>query len=79
MKRTWRLLRDFLDDWNGEPDRPGVPGRRGVLERLERLDYQVHPNSGTSLRDQVDRTHDLLVSHIDDDTAHGRRGGGTVE
>jgi hypothetical protein len=37
----WRWLRnwgkrvgDFLDDWNGEPARPGVPERPGVMQRL---------------------------------------------
>jgi hypothetical protein len=39
--RLWRAIRpvfkgvvDFLEDWNGEPERRGVPARPGVMERL---------------------------------------------
>jgi hypothetical protein len=31
-------LNNMLDDWNGEKSRPGVPGRKGVMERLEDQD-----------------------------------------
>ncbi|GAB3224083.1 hypothetical protein GCM10027447_12320 [Glycomyces halotolerans] len=68
--RLLRQVRTFLEDWNGEPERPGVPARPGVLERLERLDAQVHPNSGSSLRDAVDETRQLLRGHIADPDAH---------
>lgn len=74
---VFNVLRRFnrwLDDWEGEPPRPGFPaGRPGVLdrialiesrvermpaveERLERLEAQMMPNGGGSLRDAVDRT-----------------------
>lgn len=72
VRRLLRGVREFLEDWNGEPPRPGVPARLGVLQRLERLDAQVHPNSGSSLRDAVDQTRALLTSHLNDPTAHGR-------
>ena len=56
-------MKDFLDDWKGEPKRPGVPRRMGVLERLEEHDSElrmirseVKPNGGASLRDAVNRT-----------------------
>lgn len=29
---------DFYDDWNGVADRPGVPGRKGVMVRLADLE-----------------------------------------
>jgi|SRR5690606_6239788 len=33
--RSWgKRISDFLDDWNGEPERPGVPARPGVMQRL---------------------------------------------
>jgi hypothetical protein len=50
----WHLFRgtqQFLEDWNGEPDRPGVQGRPGAMARLAQLER----NSGSSLRDAVDR------------------------
>lgn len=56
-------VKDFLGDWKGEPERPGVPRRPGVLERLEEHDNdlrairtEVKPNGGASLRDAVNRT-----------------------
>lgn len=68
----WRMTRgvrrivgrvdEFVDDWNGTVSRPGVPGRPGVMarldgieERLGSVEHELHPNSGTSLRDAVDR------------------------
>lgn len=53
----------FLDDWNGEPERPGItPARPGVMVRLRQYDarlaaieHELHPNAGKSLRDAVDR------------------------
>lgn len=58
----WRLIAEFLEDWRGEPSRPGVPGRAGVLERLEALESatatiraEVTPNGGGSIKDAVRR------------------------
>ena len=64
-----RRLDHLLDDWAGEPARPGVPARPGLVERiariearqvvqgerLDRIEHELHPNSGSSLRDAVDR------------------------
>ncbi|MEV0016716.1 hypothetical protein [Streptomyces tendae] len=51
----------FFDDFYGEEERPGVPARPGVLERLSafearmtRVEHELYPNSGESLRDAVD-------------------------
>lgn len=62
--KIWPLLRKlghFLDDVAGEPARPGVPARPGLMERLSAVEsdtkaihHEVFPNSGGSLRDQVD-------------------------
>jgi hypothetical protein len=41
---AYRLVRGLLnivDDWRGEPDRDGVPGRLGVMARLARQDGQL--------------------------------------
>ena len=55
-------IRHFLDDWAGEPARPGVAGRPGVMESIADLRQQVaevkaetRPNGGASLRDAVHR------------------------
>ncbi|MEU2487015.1 hypothetical protein ABZ593_20705 [Streptomyces sp. NPDC012617] len=56
-----RRIEHFIDDWTGEEPRPGVPGRPGVMERLGhfeerlgRVEHELYPNSGESLRDAVD-------------------------
>ncbi|AEW94583.1 MULTISPECIES: hypothetical protein [Streptomycetaceae] len=62
VRRTVHRVDDFIDDWQGVPPRPGVPARPGVMERLDRIEHrvglvvhEVRPNSGSSLRDAVDR------------------------
>ncbi|MFD6128583.1 hypothetical protein ACFWC2_14715 [Streptomyces diastaticus] len=59
---------DFMDDWAGQEERPGVPGRPGVMERvgaiearLHRVEHELYPNSGGSLRDAVDRANERLA------------------
>ncbi|GAA5046638.1 hypothetical protein HNP84_009762 [Thermocatellispora tengchongensis] len=61
----------FWDDWNGVEERPGVPGRAGVMVRLQRMEEQLYENHGTSLRDAVNRTEsavrrveDALAAHL---------------
>jgi len=70
--KVWRFFQTFVDffkDWNGDPERPGVPGHLGVMPRLLSMEerqiaseeQQNHilgiltPNGGSSLRDTVDR------------------------
>jgi len=74
--RFWRRMDQYLTDWYGEPERPGVPARPGVLvrlqhteravvaigERLRRLEHEMRPNSGASLRDAVDLANCRLAS-----------------
>lgn len=84
-RSLWRLARKInktLDDWAGEPARPGVPERPGVMSRLasietstsamhtqlgavgrrlESVEHELHPNSGTSLRDAVNDIHGATV------------------
>ncbi|MDT0306880.1 hypothetical protein RM780_07875 [Streptomyces sp. DSM 44917] len=53
---------EVVDDWQGTPSRPGVEARPGVLERLAgiearvtRIEHEMKPNGGASLRDAVNR------------------------
>ena len=61
MLRTLRKLGEFLEDWNGEPGRPGVPARPGVMARLERIEAQLNPNGGQSLHDKVTAIKNTVV------------------
>ncbi|MFD3978235.1 hypothetical protein ACFWR6_06580 [Streptomyces griseus] len=80
MAQTWQRLDQFIEDWYGEEARPGVPARPGVLERvagmelrLGRMEHELHPNAGGSLRDAVDEANRRLT-HLcpDPDTADQR-------
>jgi len=85
VRPVWRGVREFLEDWRGEPGRDGVPERQGVMKRLatietdgavnakkldetarklDAIDHELHPNSGSSLRDQVDNITRTLDEHI---------------
>lgn len=34
-------LQDLITDWRGEPARPGVPARDGVMVRLEKIERKL--------------------------------------
>ena len=36
-----RKLEIMLDDFTGEPERPGVPRRKGIMERMESIELRV--------------------------------------
>lgn len=69
LRRTAKGFEQFLEDWHGVPERPGFDAIPGVPERLRKLerdaqalgdlvrkiDHELHPNSGGSMRDQVDK------------------------
>ena len=50
-----KQLTNFLEDWFGEPERPGVAAKPGVLLRLVKIERELKPNGGTSMRDAVNR------------------------
>lgn len=68
-------LDEFWDDWTGKPARPGRDHQPGVMERLagiearqaateqavEDVRHELRPNSGSSLRDAVDRVEQAVV------------------
>lgn len=65
VARVLARVDEFVDDWQGQPGRPGVPQRPGVMarlggieQRLSRVEHELQPNSGHSLRDAVNRIDD---------------------
>jgi hypothetical protein len=71
VRRLLSRLDEFVDDWQGTPGRPGVPGHEGVMarlcgieDRLAAVEHELHPNSGGSLRDAVDRV-DQRTARLD--------------
>src|SRR4030095_7577184 len=69
LRRIAARFEDFADDWQGTAEGPGVPARPGVMERLADFDtgiksldrrltgieHELHPNSGGSMRDAINR------------------------
>lgn len=89
--RFGRRVDQFIDDWQGEPPRAGVPARPGVMERmsglegrmggvedeLQRIKHELYPNSGASLRDAVDlANHRLSLLCQPEDSPPSRVPGG---
>ncbi|MFH8577100.1 hypothetical protein [Streptomyces zaomyceticus] len=77
--RLHRRIDQFMDDWAGEEERPGVPARPGVMERvsgieerLSRVEHELYPNSGGSLRDAVDLANHRLARLCPDADECGR-------
>ena len=67
--RLVRGLFRLIEDWTGEPVRPGFAGRPGFPERLARVELdlaevrsQLSPNSGHTLRDAIDRVEAATAS-----------------
>lgn len=53
-------LKDLIDDFTGEPERPGVPARPGLMARMQALEsdvadirYHSKPNAGGSAYDHL--------------------------
>ncbi|AUG78106.1 hypothetical protein CFP65_3306 [Kitasatospora sp. MMS16-BH015] len=61
-----RRVEDAVTDWAGTEEHPGVMTRLDRIEhRIGAIEYQLHPNSGTSLRDAVDRVDQRTARHLD--------------
>lgn len=66
-QRLWRIgksVGDLHDDWRGEPDRPGVKGRPGVMQRLAAIEGELTVNGGRSLRDAIGRIEQQFTDHL---------------
>ncbi|GAA1221392.1 hypothetical protein GCM10009665_09500 [Kitasatospora nipponensis] len=62
VRRITHRIDEFTADWNGTPPRPGVPAHDGVMarlggieQRLTAVEHELRPNSGSSMRDAIDR------------------------
>lgn len=76
LRWVWPILRrvgHLADDLLGEPARPGVQRRPGLVERVANIETELRPNHGGSLRDAVDRVDRGLRGHVGDPHAHTRR------
>jgi hypothetical protein len=64
--RVIRPIQYIAEDWKGEPARPedGYPGRPSMGLRMARLEAEMHPNHGSSLRDAVNRLEANMAAHV---------------
>ena len=56
-------FRQFAEDWEGEPGRPGVAERPGMMVRMAAVETEFRPNGGNSMRDRVDAIERRQVAH----------------
>jgi hypothetical protein len=70
VKKWMSTWEHFMEDWFGEEDRPGVPGREGVMQRLLNIELEVKPNGGGSIKDAVNRI-EAKVQKVDDRLEEG--------
>ena len=56
LRRFERKFGEFQQDWNGTAERPGVPRRAGVMERLELIELSQVDN-----RAQISEINQRLV------------------
>lgn len=64
LRRLSRQNDEFRLDWYGEQARPGRAAVPGVPERLTRIEAELKPNGGGSLRDAVNRLEHRLDEHL---------------
>ena len=62
--KLWPVVRKFVDTVDALGDLPEK------LQLLERIDHELHPNSGLSLRDSMDRTEKAVVEIQEQVTEH---------
>lgn len=66
----WRTLTrtiHFLDDYFGQPGRPGVMARLDALEGVvQEIRAETKPNGGSSMRDVITRAADVVADIKDE-------------
>ena len=48
---VWHKLEQMANDFTGEPERPGVPAKPGIMERIAKLEQLVE-----ELSDKIDES-----------------------
>lgn len=64
LRKLLRQNDEFREDWYGIPARPGRDPVPGVPERLRRIEKELHPNGGGTMRDALNRVEQRLNDHI---------------
>ncbi|MFI6333183.1 hypothetical protein ACIBBG_33525 [Micromonospora chersina] len=64
LRKLARQNDEFREDWYGQPARPGRDAVPGVPERLARMEKELHPNGGGTLRDAINRVEQRLEDHL---------------
>lgn len=64
LRRLARQNDEFREDWYGKAARPGRSATPGVPERLERIEKELQPNGGGTMRDAINRLELRLEDHI---------------
>lgn len=71
LRRFGRRVEDFLGDWFGEPERPGVAAKPGVMARLENVETdmatikkELSVDSGQSVKDHVLAMRAEFAEHV---------------
>jgi len=69
ISKSFKRFIHFLDDYFGEEARPGFSGRPGMQERLRKIEedvdhisYEMKPNSGSSIKDAINRIEKRLTA-----------------
>ena len=64
LRRLARQNDEFREDWYGTPARPGRNAVPGVPERLSRIEKELQPNGGATVRDALGRL-EQSIGHLD--------------